>query len=150
MVRPVAAVILGYLGMAVWVMLSVGIAWRFLGQDFALDAQTNRATAAWLALNLPLSFIGAMLGGWLTASIAKVKAVPAVRALALLVLVLGLMMAVSETMRDPTGTISESDAQEAPAMIGSQQPTWYTFVIPFVGFAGVMLGGSIRSRAAAG
>jgi hypothetical protein len=53
-------------------------------------------------------------------------------------------------MRDPTGTIGESDAQEAPAMIGSQQPTWYTFVIPFVGFAGVMLGGSIRSRAAAG
>ena len=82
------------MGMALWVMMALGIAWQLLGEDFAVDPQTNRATAAWIALNLPLSFLGALLGGWLTASIARAKADSAVRALASLVVVLGLAMAV--------------------------------------------------------
>jgi len=148
MLRSVAAVIFGYLGMAVWVMLSVGIAWKLLGKDVAIDATTNTATGTWLALNLPLSFIGALLGGWLAASIAKAKAAGAVRALALLVLVLGLSLAVGEMFRDPDTPTTEIPAENA-ATLQVRQPLWYSFVIPFVGFTGVLVGGSIRSRAAA-
>ena len=79
MVRALAAVLLGYMSMAVWVMMALGIAWKILGADFAVDPLTNRATAGWIALNLPLSFIGALLGGWMAASIARAKADSAVR-----------------------------------------------------------------------
>ena len=152
MVRAVAAVILGYLGMAIWVMMSVGIAWKVLGEDFAVNPETMQATGKWMALNLPLGFVGALLGGWLAASIAKAKGAAAVRGLAILVLVFGLMLATSETLRDPdaapTGEASEQ-AEEVETMMRAKQPTWFTFLIPFVGFAGVMIGGNIRSRAAA-
>ena len=151
MVRALAAVILGYLGMALWVMMALGIAWQLLGEDFAVDPQTNRATAAWIALNLPLSFLGALLGGWLTASIARAKADSAVRALASLVVVLGLAMAFTTTFRDDsTPQVAEDVEQPSSAdstMMQAEQPVWYTFLVPFVGLAGVMIGGTIRRRA---
>ena len=149
MIRAVAAVILGYLGMAIWVMMSVGIAWKLLGEDFAINPETMQATGKWIALNLPLGFVGALLGGWLAASIAKAKAASAVRGLAILVLVFGLMLAASETFRDPDASPPEDANAQAEAMLRAKQPTWYTFLIPFVGFTGVMIGGSVRSRAAA-
>ena len=149
MVRAVAAVILGYLGMAVWVMMSVGIAWKLLGKDFAVDPETMQATGKWIALNLPLGFVGALLGGWLAASIAKAKAASAVRALAILVLVFGLFLAATETFRDPDAPLPEDASEQTEAMLRAKQPTWYTFLIPFVGFTGVMIGGNIRSGAAA-
>ena len=148
MVRAVAAIILGYLGMAIWVMMSVGIAWKILGEDFAVNQETMQANGKWIALNMPLGFVGAILGGWLAASIAKAKAAAAVRGLAILVLVFGLMLAVSESMRDPDAAPPVAANEEAEAMMQAQQPTWYTFLIPFIGFAGVMTGGNIRSRAA--
>jgi hypothetical protein len=142
-------VILGYLGMAVWVMMSVGIAWKLLGEDFALHPETGQATGKWIALNLPLGFVGAMLGGWLAASIAKAKAAAAVRVLAIFVVAFGLMLAASEVLRDPASA-PPADDDAAAAMMQAKQPTWYTFLIPFLGFAGVMTGGTIRSRAASG
>jgi len=149
MVRAVAAVILGYLGMAVWIMMSVGLAWKVLGEDFAVNPETMQATGKWIALNLPLGFVGALLGGWLAASIARAKAGLAVRALAIIVLVFGLMLAANERMRDPDASPPEDANAEVEAMLRARQPDWYTFLIPFVGFSGVMIGGTVRRRAAA-
>ena len=32
-------------------------------------------------------------------------------------------------------------------MMQAEQPVWYTFLVPFVGLVGVMIGGTIRRRA---
>jgi len=176
MIRALSAVLLGYMSMAVWVMMALGIAWKVLGADFAVDAETNRATAGWIALNLPLSFIGALLGGWMAASIARAKADSAVRALASLVLVLGLWLAFTTTFgdQDKSSMPADNTAETAPPVVGddavaegataegataasdasamarAEQPIWYTFLVPFLGLAGVMIGGTIRRRAASG
>ena len=166
MIRALAAVLLGYMSMAIWVMMALGIAWKVLGADFAVDAETNQATAGWIALNLPLSFIGALLGGWMTASIARAKADSAVRALASLVLVLGLWLAFTTTFgdRDTAGMPADNVGETAPPAVGdgapatsdatamtqAEQPIWYTFLVPFLGLTGVLIGGTIRRRAATG
>jgi hypothetical protein len=59
------------------------------------------------------------------------------------------MLAASEVLRDPASA-PPADDDAAAAMMQAKQPTWYTFLIPFLGFAGVMTGGTIRSRAASG
>ena len=109
MVRALASVILGYMGMAVWVMMALGIAWQLLGEDFAVDSQTNRATAAWIALNLPLSFLGALLGGWLGKIIQKNTPVIA-----------GVQEATMETIEFPSSPSPEPDSEPLPVQARSQ------------------------------
>jgi len=144
--------------------MALSMAGRLLGADFAVDPQTNQLTTGWIALTLPLSFIGAMLGGWMAASIARAKALASVRALASLVLVLGLWMAfttrflndgAADLVVDAPGATAGAMADAAPgsdggAMRQPEPPVWFAFLTPLLGFTGVMIGGTIRRRASAG
>lgn len=149
--RKALAVVAGYVVMAVFIMVTLTIAWSVLGPSFAFAEGTTEVTTGWMAVNLPLSFLGAALGGWAAALIGRGPG--AVKILAGLIFILGLGMAVAHVMVDPRPEDREAAAAEhqpAAEMSGYEasseaiQPTWYNFALPLIGVAGVFFGGGLR------
>jgi hypothetical protein len=120
--RIILGIVMGYIAMAVWVMCTSYLAMRLMGEP--------GASAGWIVINLVLSFIGAYLGGSFALRFGKERGPTAVRGLMVFVLFVGLGTAVLALVSAPGG---------AP-----EQPVWYTFTIPFIGAAGIMLGGRRR------
>jgi hypothetical protein len=147
MLRAIAAVIAGYLAMAIAVFVTLTLAWVALGPGFAFKAGTTEVTFGWIAINLPLSFVCALLGGWVAAKIAR-RPGP-VKALAAVILVLGLGMAVAHLFVDSSAASEEAadrvtqeeEVSTFEAASEAIQPPWYNFLLPFLGAAGVLLGG---------
>lgn len=147
--RAILAVIGGYLAMAILVMVTLSLAWVAMGPELAYEEGTTRVTAAWLAVNIPLSLIAAVVGGWVASAIAR-RWQP-VYVLAGAILVVGLGMAVAHLFVDePSGKAATEEVGRATEMSTFEaaseavQPTWYNFVIPFVGVAGVWVGGRLK------
>ena len=122
-------------------------AWFVLGSDFAFVEGTYEATVGWSVVAIGLGLVGAVLGGLVTASIGR--AVAPVKVLAGIVLVLGLVEAVM--FQFDIGESEETEqavaAEELPmweAASKAQPPTWYSFTIPFIGCAGVVIGGRLK------
>ncbi|MEE9207783.1 MAG: hypothetical protein V3U67_05300 [Gemmatimonadota bacterium] len=158
MVRSVAAVIIGYLAMVVFVMITMTLAWKLTGPSFAFQEGSTHVTGSWVAVSLALGVPAAILGGWVCRAMA-LRSKP-VTVLAWLVLVVGVGMAIAhmsmdtslEEQRAAGAQISATDTR-TPAELTSfeasseaVQPTWYNFSIALVGFAGVLLGGHLRER----
>ena len=158
MLRKILAVVAGYLVMAVFIALTLTLAWFALGPSFAFRPGTTEVTVGWMAVNLPLSFLGAVVGGWITAMIGQDK-LP-VKILAGLILVLGLAMAFAQLSVDPAPEERQAAAAEQPtsapepsgpsdelsaysASSEAIQPTWYNFVLPLIGLGGVLVGGLV-------
>ena len=144
MLRSILAVVVGYLVLAVFVSVTLMIGWIAVGPEVAFRAGTTRVAPAWLAINIPLSLAGAVLGGWIAALIGRHPRNTPVKVLAGLVLVLGLLQAVMlvTTVRPaPTKPVTEMSMLEASAH--GQQPVWYSFGIPILGAAAVILGGKL-------
>ena len=149
MVRGIAAVIAGYIVMALWVFITMTVAFISLGPGFAFQGDTFDVSLGWVGLALSLGLAGAVLGGLAAALIAK-RAAP-VKALAAIILGLGIVFAVlrlvlpAPAVEDPAPA-SPSAVSTIEAAANARQPVWYQFTIPFVGFAGVLLGGQILRR----
>ena len=115
--RLIGAVIAGYIVMALIVILGVMAAAKLL-----VPAGENPGTG-YLVGNVAISFLAALSGGYVAANFAKADAKLATLVLAAVVMALGLIL-------EP----------------GHGQPGWYGLVIPFIGAAGVVLGGLMNRR----
>lgn len=144
--RTVAAVIVGYIVIVIFVMVTFSVTWMLLGPSQAFKSGTVEVTTKWLAIAIPLSLIAAVLGGVTAATISRSGT--GVKALALFVVVLGLIFAVinmTSTRPAPPKPISELATMEAASY--AKAPMWYDFTIPFLGGLGVWIGGALkRSR----
>jgi hypothetical protein len=149
MLRAILSVIVGYVALFVWVIATMTGAWFVLGSDFAFDTGTHDASTGWSVVSLILGAIGAVIAGLVTVSIAR-TATPA-KVLAGIVLVLGLVEAVAYQMGDAT---ADEEAQAVPgdelsvwqAATTTQPQAWYSYTLPFVGCAGVLVGCRMRRR----
>jgi hypothetical protein len=129
MLRGVGAVVLGYIIMAVIVMIgSVALLASVVpGGMAALKTMRGnpdampKPTPRYFAMNLTLSAIAALVGGWVTKRVAGEPSHSYVLALASMTVLLGALTAFK-------GTGAE------------RQPTWYKVVIPLIGAVGVLLG----------
>lgn len=128
MVRGVAAVIAGYVIMAAIVMAGTfALLAAFVpGGAAAMRAMRDnpaampKPTPRYYSMNIALSLVAAIVGGWTTAQIAGPSPRGYVIALAVVVLVMGLV----------SGWAPGSRAQA----------TWYKLVIPLIGVVGVAIG----------
>jgi len=151
--RPILAIIAGYLVMTVLVMVTLTLAWTVLGPSFAYRPGTTHVTLAWIGLNLPISFMAAIAGGYVTVWIARDDSQLPVQVLAGIVLGVGLIMAVAHVFTDQSVAQQMADGvatEGMDAFAGASeavQPLWYNFLIPFIGAAGVMVGGRLRRLA---
>ncbi len=151
MLRAILSVIIGYVASVVWVTITMTVAWFALGTDFAYIEGTYETTISWSVIMLVLGAIGAVIAGLVVASIAR-TATP-VKVLAGIVLVLGLVMAVYYQVGDATADeagqavpVEELTMWEAATV--AQPPAWYSYGIPIVGCAGIIIGGRMRRRSA--
>lgn len=146
MLRSIAAVVLGYIVLFVFVAASFSALYAATGPAFAWEPGTTHASLSWMTVAILLSFIAAILGGWMAGWIGR--SWKTVVALAALVLVLGIVnaVAVRGVVRVlPEGRTAESLSMSEAARY-TNQPDWYNFVVPLIGVAGVLVGGRLRLR----
>jgi hypothetical protein len=133
------------------------LAWEALGSDFAFEPGSSRVTPGWLAVALPLSFAGAVIGGLIAAGLSRPPGGKPVAVLAVIVLVLGLFTAFSQLAKPAPpepgveqeileGEVGTSDWSAMQAASRARQPIWYTFLLPWVGAAGLLVGGRLYRK----
>ena len=130
MLRSVAAIVAGFGFMASTVMVGTIIATALFIPGGLTAAESGAVPATlpigYLAANMIVSMLGAVLGGWLAARIAMHAPFPHALVLAAIVAGMSVVTAVSVP-----------------------QPAWYSVVIGAIGVIGVLLGGWLRASAAA-
>lgn len=131
--RSIVAILAGFGFMASTVMVGIIIATAVFVPE-AANGPAGRPPApemrpAYLAANVAVSAMGAVMGGWLAARIGAFAPFTHAAVLAAIVAVLSVA-----TMLD------------APA---AGQPRWYPIALSTIVVAGVLLGGKLRAAAAA-
>ena len=150
--RKILGVFAGYVVMLAFFMITLTAAWVGLGESFAFREGTHEATVGWMAVHLPLTFLGAIIGGWIAAMIGRDSL--SVKMLAGVLLVFGLWTAIAQLGVDPAPANQQAAEQPTPPpeqdpsdRLGTRaaarmvHPTWYNFALPFFSLVGVLIGG---------
>lgn len=143
--RSILAVVLGYLAMFVAIAISFTALQFGLGTETVFKPNSYEASGIFLAAAIGISFVVAVLGGLVCRLIQPTGRAPV--ALAVLVLVLGVAMALASSSAPAPGP-RPGDISPFEAAKQARQPAWYSWSIPFIGAAGIMLGATLRRRPA--
>jgi hypothetical protein len=147
MLRAVLGVIIGYVAMFILVAVSFTIAYMIMGTEGAFREGSFEVTRSWIVLSIIVGIVAALLGGVVCAVIAR-RGSKAPMVLALLVLILGLLMAIPAMM--PAGeeqpATREGDLSNFEAMQQARQPVWIALLNPVIGAAGILLGAALTGR----
>lgn len=146
MLRSVLAVIAGYVAIFVLIFLAFTCAYQVLGADGAFKPGSFQSSNRWLAIAFVVNFIVAIIGGLICAIVAKGGKAPL--ALAILVFVLGFLFAIPSLIaaNDTTNMVRTGDVPMFEAIQKTKQPAWVPLLFPFVGAAGVLVGGKLKRR----
>ena len=146
MLRTGGGVILGYIVIAAFVFLSFSLVYGAMGPDRAYQPGTYEVSGLWVVVSFVLSFIAAVLGGWVCVLVARTQLGPQILAAA--ILVLGLVLAVMELGSTPADlpTVRDASVGVMEAMRNSRNPTWINFVTPFVAVVGILAGARLVGR----
>jgi hypothetical protein len=153
MLRKVLAVIVGYLLMAIAITVGMMAVMFARGPEAAFDPGTWDPSTPWIASSLVIGLIGAALGGFICAVIAR--AFRPVLALVIVVVGIGLAM-VAYQVAAPTPnpgprtiTLSLTDPDAMKAMReNTRTPLWVQVANMEVGAAGVFAGGRLKKSPA--
>jgi hypothetical protein len=142
MLRIIASAIVGYLVVFLCLFALCTGAYLAMGTEAAFQPGSYQVTTTWIAVSLVLSFAAGIVGGFVSKLIARTQTGP--RALAGLVLVLGLAMAAMVAMSPPPPTERAASVPNMEAMMKAQTPVWVAVLSPLIGVAGVLLGGRLK------
>lgn len=146
--RKIAGVIVGYIIMFVMCMVVFFGAYMAMGADRAFKPASYEPSMMWLALMVIVGIVAAILGGWVCAMIAE--SAGAAKVLAVVVIVLGLLMAIPTFIANPPTEPRTADVSSTDAMMRAQTPPWIAVLNPVIGAIGVMIGASLwKPRSAA-
>lgn len=147
--RLIGSVVLGYLAMALAVMVGLTVAYIALGPDRAFEPGAWDVSTVWIVLHIVVGFAAAVLGGWLARLVARGPGGP--RVLASVVVVLGLALALAALLGDAAAVPARTgDVGAFEAMQVAQTPLWIMLLNPVVGALGVLLGGGALGRVFSG
>jgi hypothetical protein len=147
MVRAILAVIVSYVVMFLLIFLAFTGMYSLLGADGAFKPGSYQASNRWLAIAFAVNLVVAIIGGLICAAIAKGGRAPL--ALAAVVFVLGLLFAIPSLIArtDTRNVVRSGDVPMMEAMQKAKEPVWVPLLFPFVGAAGVLIGGKLKRRA---
>jgi hypothetical protein len=146
--RAIGSLVLGYVVMAVVVMMSFTLAWMALGADGSFAPGTYEVSAAWIGMSIVVGLIAAILGGLVCAAVAKNATPPKV--LAAIVLVLGIGLAIPGLGGDRTPAERPDEVSMREANTNAEQPAWILLLNPFIGAVGVLVGARLKGRGGSG
>jgi uncharacterized membrane protein YsdA (DUF1294 family) len=147
MLKSILGVIVGYIVMAIFSFAAFTCAYLVLGVDRVFEAGSYDVSTIWMVIMIVLSLIGGIVGGLICVAISKSKG--ACMAFAVIVLVLGLIVAIMTKMKDHPETARSGDVPNLKAMQMAQTPTWVCLLTPVLGAAGVLLGARMKRLPAA-
>jgi hypothetical protein len=143
MVRTIAAVVVGYLVMALLVFALFSAAYLAMGADAAFRPGTFEVSGLWVATSFVLGLVAAVVGGYVCATIAQDGKGPLI--LAALTLLLGVLVAVPLLTSDAgQPQVRSGDVPNLAAMQQARQPGWVALLNPLVGAAGVLAGARLK------
>jgi len=139
--RTLVGAVLGYVVVSVVVFAALSIGFRAVGPDVAFRSGTFEASGAWIALSFLVGFLAAFAGGRVAGLVAPGGR--AVVALAFVLFALGVLFAFAPFVTDlpPVAPRPAGPLDVTAALQQARTPTWVGFVNPFVGVAGVLVGG---------
>jgi ABC-type antimicrobial peptide transport system permease subunit len=146
MLKFILAIIVSYVvGNLVFFGLITGC-FFLLGVERVFQPDSYEVSRTWLALTLIVSFLGAVIGGYLCLSISRSWGTCQV--LALIVLMLTSISCILEFRRiNPDApNIRAGDVEYFDAMKLGVPPRWFPFVNPIVTCMGVLVGARIKGR----
>lgn len=146
MLRLIGGVIVGYVVMAAFVMVTFSVAYLIMGADGAFQPDSYKPSALWLVTSFVLGIIGALVAGLVSALVAGPRG-PAV--LAVIVLILGLVMAIPALKSSEDGIEEQRTGAVSnfEAMSKAKTPAWVALLNPLLGAGGILLGGRLRRAA---
>ena len=147
MVKSILAVIVGYIVMAIFAFAVCTCAYLGLGVDRVFESGSYDVSTIWIALMVGIAVIGGILGGLVCAAISKSKG--ACMALAIIVVVVGMISAIVTEMKEHPSATRSGDVPNWEAMTKAQTPAWVCFVNPVLGAVAVMLGARMKKLPAA-
>ena len=142
MLRSILAVVVGYVVMTCFVFATFSITFLIMGTEGAFRPASFEPSTAWIIASFILGFIGALVGGYVCATIARGSRAPLI--LAGLAFVLGVLIAISIINTPHEARIRTGDVGNFEAMQNARQPTWVAILNPFIGAAGILAGAKAR------
>jgi cytochrome bd-type quinol oxidase subunit 2 len=142
--RLIAAIVVGYIVMFAFVFVTFSVAYLLMGTEGAFRPGSYEVSGLWVVLSLVLGIAAAVVAGVVASVLARSMRGP--RALAVVVLVLGLAMAIPAlTKSSPEQPeVRTAEVGNMEAMQYAKQPTWMVLLNPFLGAFGVLVGGMLR------
>ena len=143
MLKAVLAVVAGYLTMAIAVaILTLGL-FLLLGPDRAFQPGTYEVSTTWVIACFTASLLAAIVGGLICQ---RISGNGAVKVLAALVVVLGILLALPalNPANDPRPLERPPGTPSLVAITNGRQPPWAAMAFPVVGAVGVLIGGRVR------
>jgi ABC-type transport system involved in multi-copper enzyme maturation permease subunit len=146
MVRNILGVVLGYVGIFIFVFITFTVLYFILGADGSFEPGTYEVSFIWIVLSFILGLAAAVLGGYICVLISKNQKTALV--LAGIVLVLGVAMAIP-ALGDTTNEVQEMRSADVPnmeAMQKAKQPVVMLLLNPIIGALGVFAGSKLRKE----
>jgi hypothetical protein len=144
MLRSILGAIAGYVVMFFFIFLTFSAAYLAMGANTAFSPGGYDVSMTWILVSTVLGFIAAVVAGYVAAAIGKSGT--AVKILAGIVLVLGLVTAIFVAISPKPTEARTADTPNMEAMSKAQTPLWIAVLNPIIGVAGVLLGGSLRKK----
>jgi hypothetical protein len=144
--RAILAVVISYVVMLVLAFLAFTCAFVAFGSDVVFRAGTYEASTIWIAVAFVINIVDAIIGGFICALIAKRGKAPF--ALAIVVIVLGLLVAFGDTKKRQTnlGLIREPNTPKFEEIQKAYWPVWVPFALPLTAAAGVLIGSRFKRK----
>src|SRR6266446_313618 len=122
--RSIIAVIASYIAMFVLNLIAFVGLFLMIGTDNAFRPRSYLASNRWIAISFAIIFVTAIISGLICAVIAKGGKAPL--ALAVVVIVLGLLLAAAATALKPADTheVRTGNVSNMDAMNKARHPTW--------------------------
>ncbi len=141
--RAIGAVIAGLLVCMVLLSGGLTIAYLAIGAERTFEPGTYDATTLWLVIMVVVGIAGALLGGLVCRLIAR--RMKPVHVLAVLYFALGMYGAVS-SMNRPDPGLRAGDVSLQDSVNKTEEPTWFLFINPVLGYIGVLIGGGFKKE----
>jgi hypothetical protein len=142
MLRAFGGIVVGYIAMAIFITVVFVCLFLALGVDRAFQPDSYEVSTLWIAISLGISLGGAILGGYLCAAVGK--SLRACKALAVIVVVLGLLLCLPSMKRGEGPNVRAGEVPNFEAMQLGVTPIWAHLLTPVLGAVGVLLGARMK------
>ena len=146
MTRKILGVIVGYIAMAAFMFLTFTVFYLILGTEGAFEPGSFHVSVTWILFSIILSFLAALIGGYVCLIISKDK--KTVMILAAIVFVLGIIFAIPKlgSYNAIKNQVRESTLSNIEAMNMADQPDFILLLSPIIAAVGVVMGLKFRKK----